>query len=443
MLPDTRYARSGDLRIAYQVVGQGPIDLVFVLGFISNIDLIWDDPVFAGILNRLAAFSRLILFDKRGTGLSDRIGELPSLEVRMDDVRAVMDAAGSQRAALFGNSEGGAMSMLFAATYPERTHALMLYGAYAHYGTWVVPADKLETALTQMDALWGTGEMVSVFASSRAADPQFKAWWARFERLGGSPTAAVHLTRMNSEIDVRPILPSIRVPTLIMHRAGDARVSVEAGRYLAQHVPDAKYVELPGEDHILWSGDANRVADEIEEFLTGSRPEVEPDRVLATVLFTDIVDSTKRAGELGDQAWGALLERRNALVRREIARFRGREVKTMGDGFLATFDGPARAVRCGEAMVEAVKTLGLNVRIGVHTGEIEIRPGDDIGGIAVHIASRVMGLAGAGEVLITSTVRDLVAGSGLAFAGRGHHALKGLPEEVRLFARLSHKTGQL
>lgn len=441
MLPDTRYARSGDLRIAYQVVGQGPIDLVFVPGFISNIDLVWDDPIFAGFLNRLAAFSRLILFDKRGTGLSDRIGDLPSLEVRMDDLRAVMEAAGSERAALFGISEGGAMAMLFAATYPERTQALVLYGAYAHYGTWVVPPDKLDAALARMDALWGTGELVGIFAPSRAADPQFKAWWARFERLGGSPSAAVHLSRMNSEIDVRPILSSIRVPTLVMHRPGDARVDPEASRYLARHIPGARFIELTGADHLLWSGDAFRVADETEEFLTGSRSEVEPDRVLATVLFTDIVGSTRRASDLGDQAWGALLERHDAAVRREIARFRGHEVKTTGDGFLATFDGPARAIRCGEAIVESVRALGLDVRIGVHTGEVEMRPGDDIGGIAVHVASRVMGLADAGEVLVTGTVRDLVAGSSLAFVDRGHHALKGLPEEIRLFSRHGPATG--
>ena len=435
MVPETRYARNGELRIAYQVVGEGPIDLVFVPGFISNVEMAWEDPVFAGFLKRLTAFSRLILFDKRGTGLSDRVGDLPSLEVRMDDVRAVMDAAGSERAALFGISEGGAMAMLFAATYPQRTRALALFGTYAHYGTWVVPPDKLPAALARMDELWGTGQMVSVFGPSRASDPQFKAWWARFERLGGSPTAAVHLTRMNSEIDVRPILPSIRVPTLVVHRAADARVNVESGRYLARHIPAAKYVEVPGEDHLLWCGDVNRVADEIEVFLTGSRAETEPDRVLATILFTDIVDSTKRASELGDQAWGALLLRHNEIVRREIARFRGREVKSTGDGFLATFDGPARAVRCGDAIAEAVRSLNLDVRIGVHTGEIEIRPDDDIGGIAVHLASRVMALAAAGEVLVTGTVRDLVAGSNLSFADRGTQTLKGLPEQVRIFSR--------
>jgi pimeloyl-ACP methyl ester carboxylesterase len=436
MLPDTRYAKSGDLRIAYQVVGEGPIDLVFVPGFISNIDLYWEDPVLAGFLARLAGFSRLILFDKRDTGLSDRIGDLPSLEVRMDDVRAVMEAVGSERAALFGISEGGAMSMLFAATYPERTHALALYATYAHYSTWVVPNDRLEAAIARMDALWGTGELASVFSPTRAADPHFKRWWARFERMGGSPSVAINITRMNSEIDIRQVLPSIRVPTLLLHRTGDTRVNVEASRYLAQHIPEARYVELPGADHLPWGIDPTRVADEIEEFLTGTRSEAEPDRVLATILFTDIVDSTKRANDLGDHAWGALLERHDALVRRELARFRGREIKTTGDGFLATFDGPARAVRCGEAIVEAAKTLSLDLRVGLHTGEIEIRSGDDIGGIAVHIASRAMGHAGPGEVLVTSTVRDLVAGSNLAFADRGHHAFKGLPEEIRLFSRL-------
>ena len=326
--------------------------------------------------------------------------------------------------------------MLFAATYPERTHALALYGAYAHHGTWVTSPDKLEATLARIDALWGTGEMASHFVPSRAGDLQFQAWWARLERYGASPSAAVHLTRMNSEIDVRPILASIRVPTLIVHRTGDVRVNVEAGRYLARHIPQAKYMELPGDDHPPFGGDVSQIADEIEEFLTGSRPEVEPDRVLATVLFTDIVGSTKRANDLGDHAWRALLEQHDAVVRREMARFRGREIKTTGDGFLATFDGPARAVRCAEALVETIRTLGIDVRVGVHTGEVEIRPGDDIAGIAVHIASRVMGLAGAREVLVTSTVRDLVAGSGLAFVDRGRHPLKGLPEEIRLFSPL-------
>lgn len=434
MLPDTRYARSGRLRIAYQVVGSGPIDLLFVPGFISNIDLYWEDAVLSRFLHRLARFSRLILFDKRGTGLSDRIGELPTLEQRMDDVRAVMDAVGSERAALFGISEGGAMAMLFAATYPDRVQALTLYATYAHYPTWVIPNDRLEAVIARMDDLWGSGELVSMFSPTRGRDPQFKRWWARFERLGGSPSVAVDLTRMNSEIDIRHVLPTIRVPTLVLHRVGDTRVNVGAGRYLGEHIPAAKYLELPGEDHLLWGGDADRVADEIEEFLTGSRPEVEPDRVLATVLFTDIVDSTRRASEMGDRAWRALLERHDARLRDEIARFRGHEIKTTGDGFLITFDGPARAVRCGEAIVQAVREIGVDVRVGGHTGEIELRPDGDIGGIAVHIASRVAHLAAAGEVLVSSTVRDLVAGSSINFVDRGYQVIKGLSEELRLFA---------
>lgn len=437
MLPDTRYAKSGELRIAYQVLGNGPFDLVCVPGFISNLDHSWEEPTFAGFLRRLASFSRLILFDKRGTGLSDRIGDLPTLEERMDDVRAVMEDVGSREAALFGISEGGAMAMLFAATYPERTRALVLYGAYAHHPTWVIPKEELAAVVDRMDRAWGTGKLVGAFAPSRAEDPVFKAWWARFERLGGSPSVAMRITRMNSDIDVRHILPSVRVPTLVLHRADDTRVNVGAGRYIGQRVPGARYVELPGTDHLLWSSiaGADAVADEIEEFLTGSRSGMEPDRVLATVLFTDIVDSTRSAVALGDRAWRSLLEHHDALARREIARFRGREIKTTGDGFLATFDGPARAVRCAEAIGIAMRGIGLAVRSGAHTGEIEIRGDEaDIGGIAVHIASRVAALAEAGEVLVSSTVKDLVAGSSLRFESRGDRALKGLTEKVHVFA---------
>lgn len=433
-LPATRYARSGSVRIAYQVIGKGPLDLVFVPGFISNLDHAWDEPILATFLGRLASFSRLILFDKRGTGLSDRIGDLPTLEERMDDVRAVMDAVGSERAALFGISEGGAMAMLFAATYPERTQALTLYATYAHYPTWVVPDDKLEAVVARMDELWGSGELVGMFAPTRVNDAHFKAWWARFERLGGSPSAAVNLARMNSEIDIRQLLHTIRVPTLVMHRQGDTRVNVEAGRYLAERIPNARYLELPGVDHLLWSGDATAIADEIEEFLTGHRHDVEPDRVLATVLFTDIVGSTKRAGDIGDRLWRSVLDQHDALARREVGRFRGREIKNTGDGFLVTFDGPARAVRCAEALIASVGTLGLQVRAGVHTGEIELRADDDIGGIAVHIASRVASVAGPGEIVVSSTVRDLVAGSNLIFVDRGYSRLKGVAEEIRLYS---------
>jgi class 3 adenylate cyclase len=432
MVPETRYAKSGKVRIAYQVVGSGPQDLIFVPGFISNLDHQWDDPGLAHFLSRLASFSRLILFDKRGTGLSDRTGSIPTLEERMDDVRAVMDAVGSERAAVFGVSEGGAMSMLFAASYPDRCQALVLYGAYAHFFSWVLSADKFEGFLDKIEQSWGTGASITVFAPTRASDERFRQWWARSERLGASPSAVLSLMRMNSEIDVRHILPTIRTPTLVLHRSGDSRVNVEGGRYLAQNISGAKYVELAGQDHFISAGDDERVADEMAEFLTGSRADVEPDRILATVMLTDIVDSTKRALEIGDRRWRALLDQHDRITRLEIERFRGREVKTTGDGFLATFDGPARAIRCAAAIAEGVRSLDLQVRAGVHTGEIEVKP-DDVSGIAVHIAARICALAGAGEVLVSNTVRDLVAGANLRFGDHGFHALKGLDEAVHLF----------
>jgi len=433
MVPKTQYAKSGDVRIAYQVVGEGPFDLVFVPGFISNLDAAWEEPYRARVWTRLAAFARLIMFDKRGTGLSDRAVGVPTLEERMDDVRAVMDAVGSQQAALFGISEGGAMSVLFAATYPERTRALVLYGTYGHFSSWVVPPDKIDAALDRMEKNWGTGESLRLFAPSVASDETFKLSWARFERLGASPSAVVALMRMNSEIDVRPILPSIRVPTFIIHRQGDVRVNVEAGRFMARQIPNAKYLELPGSDHMLWTGETERILDEVEEFLTGSRSAIESDRVLATVLFTDIVNSTKRVETIGDRAWHDVLDRHNALVRREISRHRGHEVRTMGDGFLATFDGPARSIRCALAINEGVEALGLQVRAGLHTGEVEMAD-DDLSGIAVHIASRVATMAKPGQVLVSNTVRDLVAGSNIRFHDEGSHSLKGLTESERLFA---------
>lgn len=433
MLVETHYAKSGDLRIAYQVVGKGPLDLVLVPGFISNLDLYWDEPTVAHFLTRLSSFSRLILFDKRGTGLSDRLGALPTLEERMDDVRAVMDAVESKRAALFGMSEGGAMSMLFAATYPDRTQALILYGTYAHFHTWVLPPDQFEQSLENIAQSWGKGASLSTFAPSKATDGRFKQWWARFERLSASPSAAIMLTRMNSQIDVRHVLPAIRIPTLVLHRSGDTRVSVEGGRYLAGNIPGAKYVEFPGPDHLTWAGNMDQLADEIEEFLTGTHGEVEPDRVLATVMFTDLVDSTRRAEEIGDRRWRILLDEHDQIVRREIDRFRGREVKTLGDGFLATFDGPARAVRCATTIIAALRVLNLDVRCGIHTGEIEMK-GEDIGGIAVHIAARIAALAEGGQVLVSRTVRDLVAGSNLRLEDRGTNILKGLSEPMPLFS---------
>jgi class 3 adenylate cyclase/dienelactone hydrolase len=430
-IPETRYAKSGDVRIAYQVVGNGELDLVWVPGFVSNVELAWEDPYAMRFFSRLASFSRLIRFDKRGTGLSDRDAGVPSLEERMDDVRAVMDAVGSQRAALFGVSEGGSMSLLFAATYPERTRALVFYGAYAQY-----PRSRLESEdfIDVIDRAWGTGETLRFFARLAASDANRVRAFGRFERLGATPSAAIALQRMNEEIDVRHVLPTIRVPTLVLHRVGDERVKVEFGRYIAEHILGAKFVELPGIDHSLFLAElGDRIADEIEEFLTGSRGAVEGDRVLATVMFTDIVDSTRRAAELGDRDWRLLRDRHDDAIRQELARFRGHEVKTLGDGFLATFDGPARAVRCASAIIDRVRPLGMNVRSGLHTGEIEMQR-DDVGGIAVHIAARVVGLAGAGEVLVSSTVRDLVAGSGLRFHDRGSHIAKGLPEPLRLFA---------
>jgi class 3 adenylate cyclase len=434
--PETRYARSGDVRIAYQTVGDGPFDLVFVPGFISNLDLMWESA-YAHFFTRLAAFSRVILFDKRGTGLSDRMAGIANLEERMDDVRAVMDAVGSERAALFGVSEGGPMSLLFAATYPERARALVLYGSYARHPT--VSAENLPEHVELIDRSWGTGEyMLRFMAPSRAGDDNLRQIFARVERQGASPSAVIAIMQMNSEIDARHILGTVRVPTMLLHRTGDRRITVDAGRYLADHIPDAKFVELPGDDHnfIAERDMIDRVVDEVEEFLTGSRSSAtEIDRVLATVLFTDIVDSTQRAAELGDRRWRALLDRHDEAVRTQISRFRGHEIKSLGDGFLATFDGPARAVRCAAAIVGNLQPLGLTVRNGLHTGEIELKH-DDIGGIAVHTAARVVAMARPSETLVSSTVRDLVAGSGLRFEDRGLHALRGLPEEVHLYTAL-------
>lgn len=432
--PETRYAKSGDLRIAYQVTGSGPLDLVFVPGFISNLDLAWENPGLAHFFSRLAAFSRLIRFDKRGTGLSDRMSGIANLEDRMDDVRAVMDAVGSERAALFGISEGGPMSLLFAATYPERASALVLYGSYARHPT--VTAETIEGHVEILDRTWGTGGYTARFTTpSIAANEAARRMAARVERQSASPSAVAAIMRMNSDIDARQILPTVRTPTLVLHRLGDTRITVDAGQYIADHVPGAKLVTLPGSDHGFWTDReiVDRIVDETEEFLTGSRSEAEADRVLATVLFTDIVDSTKRAAELGDRRWRALLDRHDEAVRQHLTRFRGREVKNLGDGFLATFDGPARAVRCASAIAETVQPLGIAVRSGLHTGEIELKR-DDIGGIAVHVAARVADMAEPGETLVSSTVRDLVAGSGLRFDDRGLHMLRGLPEQVHLYS---------
>ena len=434
-----KYAKSGDVHIAYQVVGDGPLDIVFVRGWVSHLEHTWEHPSVASFFNRLTSFSRLILFDKRGTGLSDRVSlsELPTLEQRMDDLRAVMDAANSRKAALIGTSEGGPMCALFAATYPERTSALVMYGTYARWirdpsYPWVPTREEHEKAMEAYEKGWGTTIGLRVMAPSVAQDESHREHWARYQRLAASPGAAIALYRMNIEIDIRNVLPTIRVPTLVLHRSGDRLINCANGRYVAESVPGSKYVELPGEDHLPWVGDSDAIVDEIEEFLTGVRHAPQSDRVLATALFIDIVASTERAAELGDSQWRDLLERYYALVRREVSRFRGKEVDTAGDGYFATFDGPARAVHCACAIRDAVGRLGIEIRAGLHTGECEIS-GPKVTGIAVHTGARVASKAAAGEVLTSSTVRDLVAGSGLRFADRGTHELKGVPGEWHLF----------
>jgi pimeloyl-ACP methyl ester carboxylesterase len=441
--PPTRYAQSGDTSIAYQVVGDGPIDLVLVLGFATHVELQWELPAFARFFERLGSFSRLILFDKRGTGLSDPVSEVPTLEQRIDDVRAVMDAAGSERAALFGISEGGPMSALFAATHPSRVTHLVLHGAMGRTTEapdypWAPPADALREAAAEFIApYWGRDARgtLELFAPSLAEDPATVELAGRMERSAASPAMVRQIFEMFLDIDVRAILPTIQVPTLVLHRRGDRVVNRRAGRELAARIPGARYVELPGIDHLPWATDPESVLGEIEEFLTGARSRPEPDRVLATVMFTDIVGSTERLAELGDARWRELLFAHHAAVRQELARFRGREVKTLGDGFLATFSGPARAIQCGRAIADSAQSLGLDVRVGLHCGEVELI-GDDVGGVAVHLAARVGALAASGEVLTTSTVRDLVAGSGLEFSDRGEQRLKGIDDPWRLFAAL-------
>jgi class 3 adenylate cyclase len=438
--PETRYARSKDGHVAYQVVGDGPLDLVCIPSWATNVDVMWEEPSVARFLHRLATFSRLLCFDKRGTGVSDPVplAALPTLEEWMDDVRTVMEAAGSKRAALLGSAQGGQMAMLFAATYPERVSALILAatGARALQDVdypWGLPADWVAWALQGVEDIWGTGGGLEMIAPSVAHDERFRRWYTRYERLAMSPRAATTMCAAFLERDLRGVLPSIRVPTLVLHRAGDRYFQVGHGRYLAEHIPGAKYVELPGEDHLFFVGDTETMLGEIEEFLTGVRPLPESDRVLATVLFTDIVASTERSAQVGDRRWKDLLDQHDILIRGELERHRGRLVKNTGDGILATFDGPARAVRCAQAIATRVKGLGIEVRAGLHTGEVELR-GEDVTGMGVNIAARVMDAAGPGEVVVSSTVRDLVAGSGLRFADRSARELRGVPGEWRLFA---------
>lgn len=419
--PETHYARSGDVHIAYQVIGEGPLDLVFVHGFISNLEVQWEDPGFAHLLSRLAAFSRLIVFDKRGTGLSDRVplDALPNLEQRMDDVRAVMDAARSRRAALVGSSEGGPMAMLFAATYPQRTRALVLYGAYANFYRWVSPPEKLEAFIANAEQTWGTGEMLRAFAPGLFGNARFRDWWARWERLGASPSAAIALARMNALIDVRHVPAAIRVPTLVLHRRDDVRINVEGGRFLAANIPGAKHVELEGSDHLMWVGDIDRIVDEIEEFLTGAHlPPPPVDRSLATMLLVDVPDADRLSVRAGDADWREMLGRLRGLVERALEQHQGRRLGgARPDGsVLAGFDGPARAVRCAMGVRDSVaRVLGLGVRCGLHTGEVALPEGGEPGGVAIHLVARVVGAGRAGDVVVSRTVSDLVAGSGLRF----------------------------
>jgi class 3 adenylate cyclase len=437
-LPDIKYARNGDVSIAYQVVGRGPVDLVSVSGFVSHLEVPWESRLYRRFFERMARFARVILWDKREQGLSDRLGQPPTLEQGMDDLRAVMDAAGSDRAALWGVSEGGPMSILFAASFPERVTHMLLYGTYARItqaedypmGT---PREALEHWLDGMVSGWGTPVGIGLFAPSAVDDEAFAAFWTHLSRSGSSPRAALELMKMYVDIDVRPALGAISAPTLVLQRQGDRAAPVAWARVLASMIPGARYVELPGRDHVFFMGDQDQILDEVEEFVTGTLGEREPERVLATVLFTDIVDSTARAAASGDHDWRQMLERHDELVRRELSRFRGREIKHTGDGFLASFDGPARAVECAAAIMGAVRPLGLEVRAGVHTGECELR-GDDLAGLAVHIGARVGTAAQSGEVLVSSTVRDLVIGSDLRFTERGIREFKGVPGEWRLYA---------
>ncbi len=437
--PRTHYAKSGQLDIAYQVVGGGRLNLVVVPPGLSLMDTAWDDVALGNFWRRLATFSRLVVLDKRGTGLSDRVTGVPTLEDRMDDIRAVMEAAGLDRAALLGGSEAGPITTLFAATYPERVSALMLVNAVVKWSAtddfpWGYSPEQVQFQLDYVERGWGSGLSGETwFAPSLAGDAQARAWVARVERQTGTPSAMVTTLAMNALIDVRPILSAVLVPTLVIQRVGDRVVDVHHGRYYADRIPGAKYVELPGDDHWWWVGDAEAIIGEIEEFLTGQRHDHEVDRVLKTLLFTDIVGSTEQATRLGDHRWRDLLDRHDGIVRRELGCYRGQEIDTTGDGFFACFDGPARAIRCAQAVVADVAAIGLHVRAGLHTGECELR-GDGLAGIAVHVGARVAAQAGANEVLVTSTVRDLVAGSGIEFEDRGARSLKGVSGEWRLFA---------
>jgi class 3 adenylate cyclase len=437
MPEEIRYARSGDVNIAYRVVGDGPLTLVTAPGFVSHLELLLELPELARGIDRLASFARVVMFDKREQGLSDRVGRPPTIEEMVDDIAAVMDASETERAAMFGVSEGAAMALMFAATYPERCSHLVIWGGYARVTETDgypdgVPAEGLDRFGHVVHRDWGGPVLLAGFAPSRAGDPLVEDWWARLLRAGTSPSSAAALMGMYKELDVRDALPLITAPTLVIHRTEDRVVPIALGRYVAEHVPGARFVELEGADHLLWTQGADRAVDEIEEFLTGTRGASKPDRKLATVMFTDIVDSTAHAARLGDQRWVELLDRHDAVVGRLVEANRGRVVKTTGDGVLATFDGPARAIECARSATAAADPLGIELRAGLHAGECA-RRGADVGGMAVHIGARVAALAGPGEVLVSGTLKDLVVGSGFEFDDRGAATLKGVPGEHRIY----------
>lgn len=436
--PRTRYAKSGDVSIAYQVFGSGDVNLVYAPAWVTHVEYAWEEPSYARFLNRLGSFCRVAMFDKRGTGLSDRDAGYPTLEERVDDIRAVMHAAGFERAAILGSSEGGNMAALFAATHPERTLALILVGVFAKriwspdYPWAPTPKERADW-IRRIEEGWGGVVDLAEMAPSRADDPIFAEWFATYLRLGASPRAALTLARTNTEIDIRHVLPAIGAPTLVLHRRRDRDARIEEGQFIARQIPNARFVELDGEDHLLWVGDQDRLLDEIERFLTGSLRAAASERVLATILYTDIVGSTEQAARLGDARWKDLLQRHHAAVRGEFARFGARELNAMGDGFLASFDGPARAIRCAAAIRSAVRSLGLRIRAGIHTGECQLHDGA-LAGIALHIGARVAVLGGSDEILTSGTVKDLTVGSGIGFEPRGVHILKGVPGEWPVFA---------
>jgi len=437
-MAETRYADSNGVSIAYRIFGDGPRELVFVTGFVGHLEVVFEYPAVRRFFERLASFTRLVFYDKRGQGLSDRPGRPATLEEGMDDLRAVIDAAGLQRPSIFGVSEGGPMALLFAASHPERVSSLVLYGTYPRilrvpgYEFGIDP-DDFDGLIQLLREDWGGPVAVPLFAPSLADDDAFLEWWARFLRSGTSPAGAAGLIELYREIDVRHALPAITVPSLVLHKDRDLLIPHLHGEYLAGHIPGARYVELSGEDHLFFTEDADGLLDEVEDFLAGTRASREPERRLATVLFTDIVGSTDRASSLGDRRWRDLVESHDEIVRRSLTRHSGREIKTMGDGFLASFEGPARAIRCAQEVAREAERIGVPVRSGVHTGECDV-VGNDLAGLAVNIGARVGALAEGGEVLVSQTVKDLVVGSGIEFEDRGTHTLKGVPGEWRLYA---------